>query len=35
VAEDDEPRGPATLAYEPTYPWITGMGVAEWDTQPT
>jgi len=24
---------PATpLAYEPVYPWITGMGVAQWDT---
>jgi hypothetical protein len=21
------------LAYEPVYPWITGMGVAQWDTQ--
>jgi hypothetical protein len=23
-----------TLAYEPVYPWITGMAVAQWDTMP-
>ena len=22
------------LAYEPVYPWITGMAVAQWQTQP-
>jgi hypothetical protein len=22
------------LAYEPVYPWITGMAVAHWETQP-
>ena len=23
-----------TLAYEPVYPWITGMAVAQWETMP-
>ena len=26
------PIRPRTLAYEPVYPWITGMAVAEWET---
>jgi aromatic ring-opening dioxygenase catalytic subunit (LigB family) len=34
VAGAVEPARPRTLAYEPVYPWITGMGVAEWEVQP-
>jgi aromatic ring-opening dioxygenase LigB subunit len=28
------PAMPRTLAYEPVYPWITGMAVAQWETAP-
>jgi hypothetical protein len=28
------PVRPKTLAYEPVYPWITGMAVATWETAP-
>ena len=28
-----QPRA-TKLAYEPVYPWITGMAVAQWETQP-
>src|SRR4051794_15270404 len=34
VAGAVHPRTSRTLAYEPVYPWITGMAVAEWDTGP-
>jgi protocatechuate 4,5-dioxygenase beta chain len=34
VAGAVAPVLPRTLAYEPVYPWITGMAVAEWETQP-
>ena len=34
VAGAVEPRRPRTLAYEPVYPWITGMAVAEWEMVP-
>jgi protocatechuate 4,5-dioxygenase beta chain len=29
-----DPVLPRTLAYEPVYPWITGMAVAQWETLP-
>jgi Catalytic LigB subunit of aromatic ring-opening dioxygenase len=29
-----EPVRARTLAYEPVYPWITGMAVAQWETLP-
>jgi hypothetical protein len=32
VAGAMAPTPATTLAYEPVYPWITGMGVAEWKT---
>ena len=32
VAGAVDPVRPRTLAYEPVYPWITGMAVAEWET---
>jgi hypothetical protein len=32
VAGAMAPTNATTLAYEPIYPWITGMGVAEWKT---
>jgi hypothetical protein len=34
VAGAMAPTPATTLAYEPVYPWITGMAVAEWQTQP-
>ncbi len=33
IAGAMEPTKPKTLAYEAVHPWITGMGVAEWDTK--
>jgi Catalytic LigB subunit of aromatic ring-opening dioxygenase len=33
VAGAVAPITATTLAYEPVYPWITGMGVAHWETQ--
>jgi hypothetical protein len=33
VAGAVAPRTATTLAYEPVYPWITGMAVAQWETQ--
>jgi hypothetical protein len=35
VAGAMEPVRATTLAYEPVYPWITGMGVAHWDARPS
>ena len=32
VAGTMAPTPATALAYEPVYPWITGMGVAEWET---
>jgi hypothetical protein len=34
VAGAVDPVRPRTLAYEPVYPWITGMAVAQWETVP-
>ncbi|HEY4631527.1 MAG: hypothetical protein JF630_03195 [Geodermatophilales bacterium] len=34
VAGAMAPARPKTLAYEPIYPWITGMAVAQWETAP-
>jgi hypothetical protein len=34
VAGAMDPVTATTLAYEPVYPWITGMGVAYWETMP-
>ena len=34
VAGAVEPIRATKLAYEPVYPWITGMAVAQWETQP-
>jgi aromatic ring-opening dioxygenase LigB subunit len=34
VAGAVAPIRPRTLAYEPVYPWITGMAVAHWETVP-
>jgi hypothetical protein len=34
VAGAVEPVRPRTLAYEPVYPWITGMAVSEWEMLP-
>jgi hypothetical protein len=33
VAGAMAPATATTLAYEPVHPWITGMGVAQWETQ--
>ena len=33
VAGAVAPINATTLAYEPIYPWITGMAVAQWETQ--
>jgi len=33
VAGAVSPINATKLAYEPVYPWITGMGVAHWETQ--
>jgi hypothetical protein len=33
VAGAVAPMTSTTLAYEPIYPWITGMAVAQWETQ--
>jgi hypothetical protein len=35
VAGAMAPLTSTTLAYEPVHPWITGMGVAQWDTTGT
>jgi hypothetical protein len=34
VAGAAAPARAKALAYEPVHPWITGMGVAEWETRP-
>ncbi|MGE3286563.1 MAG: hypothetical protein AB7J32_10740 [Pseudonocardia sp.] len=34
VAGAVEPARATALAYEPIYPWITGMAVAQWETHP-
>jgi hypothetical protein len=34
VAGAVAPTNATTLAYEPVHPWITGMGVALWETRP-
>ena len=33
VAGAVEPARATPLAYEPVYPWITGMAVAHWETR--
>jgi len=35
VAGAMAPTTATKLAYEPVHPWITGMGVAEWETKET